>query len=129
MILKYILVGGTAAAVDISIFIVFGYYLGFNYLIVGGIGFIIATAVNYVLCIRFVFESKSRFNKKEEIGAIYLVSGTGLVFHEAILALSVEKFLLPLVAAKLVATGSAFFWNYLSRKYFVFKAKETVEIN
>ncbi|MFQ3244740.1 MAG: putative flippase GtrA [Arenicella sp.] len=129
MIFKYLLVGGTAAAVDISIFVAFGYYLGFNYLIVGAIGFIIATAVNYFLCIKFVFQANVRFNRKQEISAVYVVSATGLVFHEAILALSVEKFLLPIILAKLIATGSVFFWNYVSRKYFVFKAKDSLEIN
>lgn len=128
MIFKYFFVGGTAAAVDITFFILFGYYLELNYLIVGAIGFIIATAVNYILSIKLVFQSNTRFNKKEEISAVYLVSGAGLVFHEIVLAVGVEKLALPLIMAKLVATGSVFFWNYLARKHFVFKVKNSIEI-
>ena len=47
-----------------SVFL-FAKLLGYNYLVVGCAGFILATAVNYFLSIRFVFRSGARFSKKE----------------------------------------------------------------
>ena len=46
-----------------SVFL-FAKLLGYNYLVVGCAGFILATAVNYFLSIRFVFRSGARFSKK-----------------------------------------------------------------
>jgi len=65
-LVRYFGVGATAAAVDISLFTYFAGYLGYNYLIVGTITFVLATAVNYVLSVRFVFESGIRFARHHD---------------------------------------------------------------
>ena len=46
-----------------SVFL-FAKLLGYNYLVVGCAGFVLATAVNYFLSIRFGFRSGARFSKK-----------------------------------------------------------------
>ncbi len=121
MIFRYLLVGGVAAIVDLAFFTMFGYYLGFNYLLIGCIGFVIATFVNYQLSIRLVFQQNSRFSKGKELSAVYLVSAIGLLFHASILWLAVEMLMLPLLLSKISATASVFFWNYLTRKHFIFR--------
>ena len=117
---RYFFVGGTAALVDIGLFMLFAQGFGFPYLRVATATFVIATLVNYVLSIRFVFKSGQRFGKRMEVFLVYLVSAVGLAVNAAILFVCVEMLALPLLLAKLAATGTVFFWNYLARRFFVF---------
>jgi putative flippase GtrA len=117
---RYFAVGGAAAAVDISLFMLFAGWLGFPYLRVTVCTFLVATLVNYVLSVRFVFVSGERFTRGREIVLVYAVSALGLALHAAILWLAFERLGFPLLAAKLAATGTVFFWNYVARRLFVF---------
>ena len=64
-IFKYLSIGIVASLVDILLFSLFAKFLGFNYLIVGFFSFIIATGVNYILSIHYVFESGIKHSKKK----------------------------------------------------------------
>ena len=121
---RYFLVGGCAAGVDIGFFLIFSTWLGFNNLLVGASGFILATLVNYGLSIVWVFESGARFGRRTEIFYVYLISLIGLGLHMLILALTVEQGWAPKPVAKLLATGLVFFWNYSARQYFVFSPRK-----
>ena len=121
-IVRYFFVGGAAAAVDIGLFFLFAKSLGFNYLVVGCIGFIIATAVNYFLSIRFVFRSGVRFARHTEIAFIYVASLLGLVLNQGILFLLIEHAGAEMMLAKLAATGGVFLLNFSARNFFVFRA-------
>jgi len=119
---KYFVVGGISACVDIGFFFVFAKLLGFNYLVVATIGFLIAVPVNYFLSVRFVFRSGARFRPYQELGLVYLVSSIGLALHLAVLYAAIDVLGLELMLSKLIATGSVFLWNFLARNYFVFRA-------
>ncbi len=125
-LVQYVFVGGAAAVVDLGIFAVFTLWLGYNYLLIAGAGFMIATTVNYWLCVRFVFRSGVRFNRQAEITGVFLVSGMGLILLEIILYSLVEGAGLPLLAAKLVAMGLVFFWNFSARNFFIFAGPKSV---
>ena len=119
-IIKYAFVGGAAAVVDISLFIIFAKLLGYPYLLVGFITFIIATFVNYALSIKYVFKSGTKHKKKKEIFLVYTVSAVGLGLNLQVLFISNELFFIELSLSKVIATGVVFFWNYLIRKHFIF---------
>ena len=121
-ILRYLLVGGTAAAVDIGLFLLFAGHLGLPYLRVAAATFVAATLVNYLLSVRFVFVSGLRFRRRDEIALVFLVSAVGLALNQAILWACVELAGLALLFSKLAATAAVFSWNYLSRRHFVFGA-------
>jgi putative flippase GtrA len=121
-IARYFLVGGVAACVDIGLFMLFARVLGLPYLRVAAATFVLATLVNYVLSVRFVFVSGQRFTRRWEITLVYVVSAIGLGINAAILWAGVELAGTGLLAAKLAATGTVFFWNYLARRFFVFGA-------
>ena len=116
----YVLVGAAATGLDLSIFSVFTLWLGYNYLLVAGAGFIIATVFNYYLCIRFIYVSGSRFNRRAELASIFLVGASGLAFHQLLLYAMVDSFELPLLLAKLLAIIAVFSWNFAARQYYVF---------
>jgi putative flippase GtrA len=122
---KYFFVGGVAALVDISIFALFAKILQFNYLLIGAFGFILATFVNYILSVRYVFSSGIRFNnKQQELIAVYMVSAMGLLIHQVALYSAVNLLNLELMLAKINATGIVFLWNFSIRHFFVFSAKK-----
>lgn len=100
----------------------FAKYFGLPYLRVAAGSFVVATLVNYLLSVRFVFVSGQRFSKRWEVVLVYVVSGIGLALNQAILMLCVEVGHLGLLPAKLIATGTVFFWNYFARRVFVFGA-------
>ena len=119
-LVRYIVVGSIATAFDLGIFVLFAIWLPFNYLLVGGIGFVVGTAVNYVLCVRYIYVSGQRFTARGEVIGVYLVGGAGLTLHEIILYLAYERYALPLLLCKVLAIGLVFFWNFGLRNFYLF---------
>jgi putative flippase GtrA len=120
MVLRYVAVAAVGAAVDLALFAILVFVAEVHYLWAGVAGFLVATGVNYVLSIRFVFRRGARFNRLHEIGIIYAVSATGLLWHQLILWYSVEFAGLHVMVSKCLALGVVFGWNYLMRKHFIF---------
>ena len=90
---------------------------------VGCLGFIFATAVNYFLSIRFVFRSGTRFTKKTELAFIYVVSLIGLGLNQTMLFILVDRVGAELMLSKLVATGAVFLWNFSARNFIIFRVE------
>ena len=111
---RYFVVGGICACVDIGLFMLFAKGLGLPYLRVAAGTFIIATLLNYVLSVRFVFVSGHRFTRRWEVALVFLVSAMGLAVNSGVLWFGVEVMGFGLLLSKLAATGVVFFWNYYS---------------
>ncbi len=120
-VFKYFLVGGIAACFDIGFFMLFTGLFDFHWLPVSILSFILATLINYVLSINYIFESGARFKKKLEIASIFLISGSALALNQAALYTAIVLLGWPLFTSKLCATGFVFFWNYLLRSLWLFK--------
>ncbi len=117
---KYFFVGATAALVDWLLYWALVQYGAMHYLLAAMISFIAATAVNYILSIKWVFNS-GRHNRYLEIGLVFFVSLIGLLFNEIFLYLFAGVFQVNYMLSKIVATGIVFYWNYSTRKKFIFK--------
>ncbi len=125
--IRYLIVASVGAAVDIALFASLVYGAKIHYLWAGVAGFLLATLVNYLLSIRFVFRSGGRFPRATEAGVIYAVSAAGLLWHQIILYVCVEHVGAHLMMAKLCALGLVFGWNYLIRRHFIFARRREVE--
>lgn len=119
-IIKYFLVGGIAAIIDIGLFSFFAAYLSLPWLPVSIATFTLATLINYFLSIRFVFQSGARYKKNQEIIGVFIISSLALIINQIILYLSIEIFEFNLIISKILATGSVFFWNYFGRSRLIF---------
>lgn len=119
-IIKYFFVGGAAAVVDIGLFSIFASYLGWPWIPVSIVTFILATLTNYLLSIQFVFESGSRHKKHIEVLGVFVVSIFALLVNQLALYLSIELMGLHLILSKIIATSVVFFWNYYGRSKFIF---------
>ena len=84
---------------------------------------VLATAVNYVLSVRFVFESGIRFERHHEIMLVFGISAVGLVVNQIMLYIGIGVLRLDLILSKVAATGAVFGWNYTARSRWVFRSR------
>jgi putative flippase GtrA len=123
-VIRYALVGGSVAAADVVFFYIFANLLSFNYLWVNAIGFVLGTLANYVLSVRLVFKSGTRFKMSEEIILIFFIATTSLLLNQIIIFVLIDKMGVNLMVSKLLTVASVFSWNYFSRKHFVFSRRD-----
>jgi putative flippase GtrA len=121
MIVRYFLVGGTAALVDWTLFGVFAMWLGWPWFPVALSSFLVATLVNYVLSVRYVFQSGVRFSTPQEVMMVFTVSAVGLLLNQAILWIWIEGAHWNGMVGKIQATGVVFLWNYSIRRFYIFR--------
>lgn len=124
-LVQYFFVGASSALLDFIIFFILTSLVKTHWAIAAVISFGIATALNYYLCIKYVFIQSVRFNKKQEVILIYSVSGIGLTLNLACLYLLIELLDNHILVSKFFATGSVFLWNYFARNNFIFKSGKT----
>ena len=122
-VVRYYFVGGFSAVVDIGFFFLFTSIMNIGWFKSAMSSFILATAVNYILSIRFVFKSGLRFQKHHEVLLVFFVSGTGLVLNQLILWLLIEGLGVYPLASKVIASALLFFWNYGLRKTVIFQER------
>jgi putative flippase GtrA len=125
-LLKYFIVGGVAAFVDVGGFLWLTGPIRAHWFAASCASFIVATFANYVLSVTFVFESGARFRRHHEIGLVFLVSLVGLACNQIVLGLMIEKIGASQIVAKFVATSAVFFWNYGARRHFVFPGTNSI---
>ena len=118
---RYLLVGATAACVDIGIYSLGVKIFKFNWFYVSIFSFVIAIVVNYLLSVRYVFKSEIRFKAHEEFFLVFVTSGIGLTLNIFILWILIEILYCEEIFSKLAATGIIFFWNFSVRNFFIFK--------
>ena len=118
-VLWYALVGAGALAADLVVFATL-IALGVPVMAALVAGFAVGALTNYALS-RWLAFGGGRYGQAQEVARLVLVALAGLALTAAMVAVLLRAGLPPL-AAKLVATGVAFFWNYLGRRLFVFHA-------
>lgn len=123
--LRYLVAAGAGAATDFVLFALLVYAADIHYLWAGVGSFMVSTLANYLVSVRLVFRSGTRFPRPLELTVVYAVSATGLCWHQLILFAAIEWLDMHVLVAKLVATGLVFFWNYFVRRNFVFAARRS----
>ena len=116
--LRYLVAGGMATGVDVSILFVLYQFLHVNYLIAAAISYACGILTNFTVNVLFVFESTGRIKKEFIIFAS--VGAIGLLWTELILWTLSDKLNLPVMLAKLVAIIFVLNWNFFMRKKLVF---------
>ena len=121
--LFYLFVGGTAALVNLSIFVVL-FSIGVHVELSAPIAFLVAAGVNYLLSIAFVFRHNAKWRTTSEL-VIYIV----VVLCIGAFDLWITKMLLLAGFSPVIAKGAAsisgLLLNYLGRRYVVFFTKPT----
>jgi len=121
-IARYWVVANICAIGDLGLFWLLTAQMDVQYMVAATMSWALGMALNYTLCILWIFESGARFeNKRTEISAVYLVSIVGLLIHHSALWVYLNQFGISLIYAKIFAMFTMFFWNYWGRKHIVFK--------
>jgi len=115
----YFAIGAAAAVVNIAVFWLLRILSGIGVFPAVVVSFLVAAAVNYVLCIAFLFRHKARWNSCGEI-VTYIVTlavmgALDWGITEGLMAAAV-----PAVWAKAWSNVVGFFGNYLMRRFLVF---------
>lgn len=133
-LLKFGVVGGISFVVDFIVYAVLTNGVGIHYLIAGACSFVVSVTVNYLLSMKFVFESKDNMKKTTEFAVFVVLSLIGLGLNSLILYFCVDIVYenwtwlnqwigidLMKLAAKIIATGIVMVYNFISRKIFLEK--------
>ena len=124
--LLYTVLGGTCAVFNLLVFLLFYKAFGVAAFASAVIAFVLAAALNYVLCTLLIFRSGVKWSRGAELG-IY----AGLVLLLALVDAALTRGLITAMAAtpaKLVATGIMLVLNFLARRLIVFPEKKTAPL-
>lgn len=133
-IFKFVIVGGISFLIDFLVYTVMCNGLHIHYMIAGIVGFTISVIANYMLSMKFVFESKEDMRKDKEFVIFVVLSLIGMLLNSAILYVCIDLIyhywywlqeLLSAdwmnIVAKIVATAVVMVYNFITRKIFLEK--------
>ena len=117
---RFALVGALNTGIDVGVFAVAFYVLGWPLLVAHTAGFGLAVGNSYILNKVWTFGDRSTGAAAVARGAGFLVvSAIGLVLGAICLWLAAKA--MPAILAKIATVGVTFVWNYWASARFVFR--------
>ncbi|MDD6237520.1 MAG: GtrA family protein [Clostridiales bacterium] len=135
-IVRFGIIGVLATLLDWGIFYVLTNFLGVYYVVSSVIGFCVSVVFNYLLSRVWVFHVTQKQNLVREFVLFMITSIIGLGINTLVLWLCVEWLFVQMtflsvipddileLIGKAAATFVVMVWNYLIRKFLVFKKTE-----
>jgi putative flippase GtrA len=117
----YLIVGGLSFIVDIGVFVALR-AAAVPVIPASVVSFCFATGANYFLCILFAFTS-GRFRRLIEVLRFIAIVFVGLMLNTVLTWYFVYRLHVQPVAAKIAVVPIVLIWNYLARRWFVFRAE------
>lgn len=124
--LRYFVTGGLAFVVDFGAFALALYCFEIHYLLANLIGLMFGNVVNYLLSLGWVFSAEKRKMEKHRIIEIIVfvaISLVGMGLNEFLMYVFVDVFALLEMFSKVVAAIVVLLYNFLARKFILFKKK------
>lgn len=118
--MRYLLASGCALFVDIGILWVLVQYFSWWYLAAATTSFLSGMVVAYVLSITMVFDHRRLNDQWIEFLSFAAVGGVGLAINAGVIFMAVGYFGLHYLAAKCIAAGFTFAFNFFARRQFLF---------
>lgn len=119
---RYVFVGGVATVVDWGVLFVLTDLCKLYHLISAIVSFIAGLMVNFVLSKLLVFNAnEARVNKVFELLGYAVIGVVGLGITELIMYLFSDLAHLHYMLSKMIATAVVLIWNYLARKFILYK--------
>ena len=89
-------------------------FVGINYLTSAGLAFVLAVAINYEMCVRWVWSSARSGSKVATLFLLTSVMGLGI--NQLSMFLLVERVGLHYMVAKIMATALVTVWNFFTKR-------------
>lgn len=127
---RYIVVGGSAAVLNISIYNILITISSMNYEIAGFIGYMTGFLLNFTFSKKWVFKNTSE-KYVHQVAVFLTIALIGLFINNSVLYIFVHHFGINKSIAYFIATGVAFLWNFSAHKLITFNYnlfKNKVEI-
>ena len=118
---RYAIVGGISFVVDYGSLWLLTEKAGLPYLWSAAIAFILGLICNYLLSTAWVFGESRIKNAWGEFLAFAIIGVIGLGLNELIMYACTDGLGFHYMLSKIVSTGIVFFWNFLARRFLVFK--------
>ena len=130
---RYVFVGGASWVADTGILTLLTELGGLDPVLASVAGFVAGLALNYLLSSLWVFQRKTKLGRLGEFCVFAAIGVTGLLINAGIIALfqnvlaktaalgqwlPADKYYL---AGKLVSTVVVFLWNFLMRKFLLYR--------
>jgi len=125
---SYFVVGLLATFVEWGFYYLFDPVLHLNTYVAVALSFVFSTFANWAFGRLLTFKNAENQGLLKELAAIYGASVIGLLLNEIIMYVLLS-FVFPdssfyKMAAKIIATGIVFFWNFLIRDLVIYKDKK-----
>lgn len=85
------------------------------------ISFSVSVVVNYILSVKFVFDTNPKHDKKRNFILFVVFSVIGLGLTELIMKIGVDYMLINYLIVKIAATAIVMVFNFITRKLFLEK--------
>lgn len=119
---RYLFVGGIATIVDWTILFILTDISKIHHLVSSIISFIAGLMVNFILSKALVFKTnEARVNPIWEFVSYAVIGVVGLGITELIMFITTDCFNQHYMLSKVIATIIVLAWNYLARKFIVYK--------
>ena len=119
---RYGIVGGIAFVADYGSLWFFVEVCGIHYLVAAALAFVLGLAVNYILSTRFVFGQSRLRSAWAEFAGFLVIGLIGLALNEGVMYVCSEWLGLHYMVGKIISTVIVFFWNFLARRFLLFKS-------
>jgi putative flippase GtrA len=120
-LLRAIFSSNVAFAVDFGLLVLLTEVVHLHYLISNIIAFMTGTSLLYILSVFWVFSRRAIQSKHLEYWLFILIGAVGVGFNELFIWLFTEKVHIYYLYSKIIAGSIVFFWNFLSRRFILFK--------
>lgn len=123
-VVRYLGVAVVAAVVDTGLLWVLNQPLGVHYAVAAAAGFVAGLLTNFGLARRFVF-GRTNLGFWAELSGYTTIGLGGVALTELILWLGIDVAGLYVLAAKAIALVVVFSWNFMARRYLIYRSEPT----
>ncbi len=118
--IRYTLVGGSAFVIDFGLLYLLVEFFGIQYLLAATVSFLVGSAYNYALSVRFIFPTRVFENRQLEFVIFVGIGVSGLVLNAGVIYVCTAFAGLHYLLSKAIAGVGVFSWNFIARRFMLF---------